>query len=232
MVADIDRDLILEVLIGDIDGTIYCIEAGACQVGQVDWPMFRGNVNQTGFYRPYGKAGVALSPDIPDTPEPWVKEVEPGEVMEYHLNVKNTGLGAMSVDTITVDVNPPSPPGSGWSASIGEGLDTDAHGARYAELEPGEGKSFVVRVSVPDEAPVGDIAIFTVNATSTIDPGVRDSIQLVARLNYSFGIGLEFTEPALLTDEPEHPYNDEKWALITPGEEYTAVARLRNLGYL
>lgn len=51
VVADIDKDNNLEVVIGDRDGTIFCLNAGGTPVpGQSDWPMFQHDVMNTGMY--------------------------------------------------------------------------------------------------------------------------------------------------------------------------------------
>jgi outer membrane protein assembly factor BamB len=51
VVADIDNDKELEVVVGDIDGTVWCLSAGAIKLkGQTDWPMFQHDSQNTGFF--------------------------------------------------------------------------------------------------------------------------------------------------------------------------------------
>lgn len=53
VVADLDNDGQMEVIIGDTDGVIHCISAGGTSAtGQSDWPKFRFDLNNTGFYGP------------------------------------------------------------------------------------------------------------------------------------------------------------------------------------
>jgi hypothetical protein len=49
VVADIDNDKNLEVLIGDRDGVLWCLNAGPSNItGQIDWPMFQYDGKNTG----------------------------------------------------------------------------------------------------------------------------------------------------------------------------------------
>ncbi len=49
VVADIDNDKELEVIVGDRDGTVWCLTAGSTGiVGQMDWPMFQHDAENTG----------------------------------------------------------------------------------------------------------------------------------------------------------------------------------------
>jgi outer membrane protein assembly factor BamB len=53
VVADIDKDGELEVVIGDTGGTVWCISAGGTSVrGQQDWTMFHADLNNSGKYDP------------------------------------------------------------------------------------------------------------------------------------------------------------------------------------
>ncbi len=49
VVADIDNDMNLEVVVGDKDGNVWCLNAGPTNLtGQSDWPMFQHDVQNTG----------------------------------------------------------------------------------------------------------------------------------------------------------------------------------------
>jgi hypothetical protein len=51
VVADIDNDSKLEVIIGDKDGIVWCLNAGSTFApGQRDWPMFQHDSQNTGVY--------------------------------------------------------------------------------------------------------------------------------------------------------------------------------------
>jgi hypothetical protein len=63
VVADIDKDGELEVIIGDTEGTVWCISAGGtASRGQQDWTMFHYDVNNSGFYDPRVSYAVNVKP--------------------------------------------------------------------------------------------------------------------------------------------------------------------------
>jgi hypothetical protein len=66
VVADINDDGQLEVVIGDTAGSIHCISAGGTSVGsQSDWPKFRFDLNNTGFYKPEVFLPHIITPNDP-----------------------------------------------------------------------------------------------------------------------------------------------------------------------
>ncbi|MHC4752986.1 MAG: hypothetical protein ACYTFW_24360, partial [Planctomycetota bacterium] len=112
VVGDIDRDGALEILIGDTGGTLYCINAGgSCVPGQVDWPMFHGNLNKTGLYNPGTSYGVKVDRGTmliggKPAPEDLSKSVRPGQTVTYNLTVQNIGSSKTfsEVDTFWLNV--------------------------------------------------------------------------------------------------------------------------------
>jgi type II secretory pathway pseudopilin PulG len=51
VVADINNDNKLEVIIGDMDGVVWCLNAGNVTIpGQCDWPMFQHDITNSGVY--------------------------------------------------------------------------------------------------------------------------------------------------------------------------------------
>jgi hypothetical protein len=51
VIADIDNDKKLEVIIGDKDGVVWCLNAGNVTIpGQSDWPMFQHDITNSGVY--------------------------------------------------------------------------------------------------------------------------------------------------------------------------------------
>jgi uncharacterized membrane protein len=113
VVGDIDRDGSLEVLIGDTGGKLYCINAGGgCVPGQVDWPMFHGDLNKTGVYSPGTSYGVKVDRGLMNMggmvgPEDLSKSVRPGQTVSYNVTVQNIGASKTftDVDTFWLDMN-------------------------------------------------------------------------------------------------------------------------------
>jgi hypothetical protein len=56
VVGDIDNDKNLEVIVGDKDGNVWCLNAGPANLtGQIDWPMFQHDVQNTGVIQTHSK---------------------------------------------------------------------------------------------------------------------------------------------------------------------------------
>jgi outer membrane protein assembly factor BamB len=70
VVADINNDGQLEVVIGDTAGKVYCISAGgSCIPGQSDWPQFHRDTNNSGFYEQKAALPHITTPDVTSTLE-------------------------------------------------------------------------------------------------------------------------------------------------------------------
>jgi outer membrane protein assembly factor BamB len=105
VVADIDNDGMLEVVIGDTAGNIHCISAGGTSgIGQVDWPMFHRDANNSGFYEEYDD--LVLSPQL-DTED--VIDANEDELYYVDYNVtqvdQSLALWTLSTDADFLDID-------------------------------------------------------------------------------------------------------------------------------
>ncbi|MCU0799711.1 MAG: hypothetical protein MUC62_08580 [Candidatus Thermoplasmatota archaeon] len=128
VIADIDLDKQLEVLIGDSNGTLYCISAGGRSLnGQVDWPEFHNDHNRTGFYYPPTILEPQLDFEISflklpstDPLDPFIgykwDMVLPGSENKYEIMVQNKGC---LNDSYNISLSEPME-GSGWNWSFNE----------------------------------------------------------------------------------------------------------------
>jgi len=233
VVADINGDSMLEVIVGDKGGKVYCIAAGGRSSRyQVDWPMFHYDENKTGFYDPNVAYGVSLTPKIREDnnlPEAMVKYVEPGKSIIYNISIMNTGsaAGAASEDTYTVSFDDIP---EGWDAAFVSGYhDMLPDGSVTFTLEVHQFDNFTIDVFAPNDGDIGEFARINITATSSNDPAIADMIQTTTFLLINLDFKVEYIDPTRVSDVTS-PYNGEKFAEINPGGTYLATIRIQNLG--
>ncbi|MEA3558596.1 MAG: PQQ-binding-like beta-propeller repeat protein, partial [Candidatus Thermoplasmatota archaeon] len=107
VIADIDLDGQLEVVVGDTSGNVYCISTCgfACR-GTMDWPTFQGNHNRTGVYSVYITYGVDIYPSV-QGPGSRVRSISPLGTIIINLTIENIGKGisVLNRDKIFVKID-------------------------------------------------------------------------------------------------------------------------------
>ncbi len=234
VVADIDLDGVLEVVIGDSKGNIYCISAGGgVPIGRIDWPTFHGNANRTGFYCPQNDMGIDIRPrpEGNRTSAPISCILSPGEEVTFDLTVHNGESDLFKVDRhiINVTIQDRSVP-EGWSAW----LDTPPEGAAedppYVRLRSGEEIDITLHVKAPRVGRMIRMARVNVTCTSTIDSWVRDMITLTALMEIDMELELYFA--ILASTDPLDPFHGTKWVSMLPGTVQDISVTVRNVGDL
>lgn len=121
--------------------------------------------------KPYDDADSATQP----TPlERQDHELAPGGTTTFLVLARNDGR---SHDNLTLRVDLRSAqPAFGWQARVHGPRLT---GANLLPVAPGAEELFLVTISAPAEAQAGQSAVFTVTATSTIDPQVKSNLYAV-----------------------------------------------------
>jgi len=179
VVGDIDLDGMLEVVIGDQEGHVYCISAGGRSVkGNADWPEFHYDLNRTGFYNPQTSYGVDIYPTTDENgrPETLVKTVKPGTQVKYNLTVENTGKGIseLNKDLIYVKIEPDSIP-EGWSAHLQNPPDRGNPNPNYVKLASEGTADITLTVYAPWEGEIGEMARINISVNSSSDEWAEDS---------------------------------------------------------
>ena len=235
VVADIDLDGQLEVVIGDTEGNVYCIAAGGRSVrGQADWPEFHNDLNRTGFYNPQTSYGVDLymrRDPVSGIAEPAVKSVQPGQFVTYNITCENTGKGIseMNRDKIHVRLDPNSVP-EGWRAW----LETPQHGGNenpeYVMLASQETANLVLHVFAPWEGEIGEMARINITANSTLDQWASDRLTTLTILDLFVDFDLNFLKQR--DQDPLSVLFNKKWDKINPGTEQVYTISILNKGNL
>ena len=253
VVADIDNDKMLEVLIGDIGGWLYCIDAGGtCVPGQKDWWKFHGDLNNTGFYNPGTTYGVDLAKGDRLTMDGWKpeileKSVKPGESVQYNLTVTNVGTSRVAsgkdsfffntsmiiyqggkevVHPITLE-----PDAKGWSYEI-TGDDIQIHntfGLQYVILESMATTNVTLTVNGPWEGEISEFAQIMVEANSGQDEWARDSLTTTTNLEIFLDFALEWDVDPWMEDSSDPRYG-QKYIEISPAATEKVKVLLRNKG--
>ncbi len=252
VVGDIDYDGQLEVLIGDNGGTLYCISAGGkCIPGQVDWPKFHNDLNNTGFYDPAATYGVDIKPRVfvdPETNEPHYeilkKSVRPGESVTYNLTVTNIGKSKTfdKADTfwlqktslvyiggiLKVNDEWPEPiltgddlKWSGGSAGVGK---------PYVVLKSFESANVTLEITAPWTGDLGEVIKVQVETNSSTDIWSRDSIGTTTSLEIFVDFDLAIKKESVLDTESE--LYGQKVIKINPGDRANVVVGIMNKGNL
>jgi uncharacterized membrane protein len=234
VVGDIDLDGMLEVVIGDAEGHVYCIAAGGRAVkGQEDWPEFHCNLNRTGFYNPQTSYGVDIYPktDEKGRPETLVKSIDPGSFITFNLTVENTGKGISQInrDKIFVKIDPESIP-EGWAAW----LDTPEHRGNdnpdYVMLASQETAHVMLKVWSPWEGEIGEMARINITANSSSDEWAEDTATTLSVLDLFVDFELFYLKA--IDQDPLSPLVNKKWDKINPGAEGLYTISINNKGNL
>ena len=106
VVADIDNDKNLEVIIGDSDGIVWCLNAGSVEsTGQVDWPMFQHNEQNTGVFPPRIKS-FNISMELLNGDSPGERDCY-SQYKPYNFRVKvNDGMGYKDLQEVILKFDP------------------------------------------------------------------------------------------------------------------------------
>ncbi len=234
VVADIDLDGQLEVVIGDQEGHVWCISAGGRAVtGQVDWPEFHYDLNRTGFYNPQTSYGVDLYPKTgPDgRSELLVRSIQPGETITYNLTIENTGKGIseMNKDKIMVELDQDSVP-VGWSAKLTLPKDQGIENPNYVMLASEQTAPVELKVTAPWEGDIGEMARINISANSTTDQWARDSATTLSILDLFVDFEMIYLKQASV--DALDPLVGKKWDKINPGADQYYTVSILNKGNL
>ncbi|WP_455392150.1 CARDB domain-containing protein [[Eubacterium] cellulosolvens] len=252
VVGDINYDGQLEVLIGDKGGTLYCISAGGkCVPGQVDWPKFHGDLNNTGFYNPGTSYGVTVEPQIVTDPvtgqrirEELRKSVKPGEEVTYNLTLTNIGTSKTfaEADTFWIHVNQLVYKGgvvqedNEWPAPqiTGESLQWSGHtegiGDPYVVLMSFQQTNITLTVPAPWSGDLSEFTQIEVEANSSMDPWARDSVQTTTSLEIFLDFELDILKEPV--QDPDNELFGQKVIKINPSDRANIEVNLKNTGNL
>jgi len=234
VVADIDLDGMLEVVIGDQEGHVYCIAGGGRAVkGQNDWPEFHCNLNRTGFFNPQTSYGVDIYPKVDENgrSETLVKQVKPGTKVLYNLTVENTGKGISEInrDRIFVKIDPESVP-QDWRAWLDTPEDKGNDNPDYVRLASQETADVTLYVWAPWEGEIGEMARINITVNSSSDEWAEDTATTLSVLDLYVEFDLFYLKQ--VDTDPLSPLNGKKWDKINPGAEGLYTISLLNKGNL
>ncbi|MGA1866486.1 MAG: CARDB domain-containing protein [Thermoplasmatota archaeon] len=234
VVADIDLDGMLEVIIGDQEGHVYCIAAGGRSVkGQEDWTEFHCNLNRTGFYNPQTSYGVDIYPKLDEfgRPDTMVKSIQPGSFVQFNLTVENTGKGIteMNRDKIYVKIQQESVPDY-WSAWLDTPPDKGNDNPDYVRLASQETAHVTLWVYAPWEGDIGEMARINVTANSSSDEWSEDTATTLSVLNLFVDFELFYLKA--VDQDPLSELVGRKWDKINPGDDQIYTISIRNKGNL
>ncbi len=233
VVADIDLDGELEVIIGDSEGTVWCFSAGGRSlVGQKDWVTSCGNDNRTGQYTLTKWYGVNLHPKIglDGWDESLVRSIKPSETIVFNLTVENTGYGINedSKDKIVVLLDQVSIP-AGWSARLTLPQDQGISNPDHVWLASGEMAPIRLEVTAPLVADFGEMVRINITAESTGDPMARDRCTCLAVWDPFVDFELSYLQQPSV--DPLDPKMGDKWKTVDPGTSIDLALSIRNKGY-
>jgi len=234
VVADIDLDGQLEVVIGDQEGHVHCISAGGRSVtGQADWTEFHCDLNRTGFYNPQTSYGVDLYPRTYEDgrSESLVKSIQPGQTIIYNMTVENTGKGITEVnkDKINVKLDPNSVP-KGWKATLKLPEYQGIPNPDFVMLASEETAPVELKVTAPWEGDIGEMARINVTANSTTDKWASDTATTLSILDLFVDFELSYLKQPSV--DPLDPLVGKKWDKINPGGEVIYTVSILNKGNL
>jgi len=235
VVADIDKDGMLEVVIGDNGGRVYCISAGGSSSrGQRDWTMFHSDLNNSGLYKQLIKYGVTIKSardpvtGLIDSRE---KFASPGQMITYNLSVMNDGLGTgledfdiMYLSTyISSSTNNP-----GWKYTLGGNDIRTQDGLKYVKLRMQEETVIHLNVTAPFSAELGDYISINVLVNSSKALDAWSSITTLTHIGIKIDFNLGFNW--LRESDPLSPYYGKKIDYLLPEEEKIYTVVVQNTG--
>jgi uncharacterized membrane protein/outer membrane protein assembly factor BamB len=250
VVADIDYDGQLEVVIGDTAGNLYCISAGGTSVpGQIDWPMFHGDVNKTGLYNPGVSYGVKVEPQVIQTPEGPRKEVlkksvKPGDSVTYNCTVTNVGTSKTfaEADTFWFRTNQfvykggevqeehewPVPQLTGedleWSGGQ-EGI-----GNPYVVLNSFEKTNVTLTIAAPWSGDLSEFTQVELEANSSQDVFARDSVRTTTSLEIFLDFDIDIQKEPV--QDKESDLYGQKVIKVNPSDKSGIEVMVSNTGNL
>ncbi|UCH89504.1 MAG: PQQ-binding-like beta-propeller repeat protein, partial [Thermoplasmata archaeon] len=236
VVADIDKDCTLEVIIGDTVGNVWCISAGGTGGrGQQDWTMFHADLNNSGLYDPriFYDIDIESARDpvtgLIDSREKWV---EPGQMITYNLSIINKGHSHKDdVDIIYITTYIPKSNytmNSGWYYTLEGDAIQEQDGMKYVKLAMQEDTLIQLKVTAPWEGEVIDYIDIIVKVNSSKNPDSMDSIITTSHLRIICDFELEFDW--LLETDPESPFYNKKFDEIFPSEQRIYTITIENIG--
>ncbi|UCH89063.1 MAG: hypothetical protein JSV49_12660 [Thermoplasmata archaeon] len=237
VVADIDKDGMLEVVIGDTVGNIWCISAGGTSSrGQRDWTMFHYDVNNSGFYDPRVSYSVDIksardpSTGVIDSREKWV---EPGQMVTYNLSIINdgSGLSQEDYDNIYIDVYVPKSNytlNPGWYYTLDGNAVQEHDNLQFVRLPMQESTTVQLNVTAPWSGDMGDYIDIVVKVNSSMDNNAMASTITTTHLQIKIDFNLEFNW--LPETDPQSPFYNKKLDEIMPGEQRTYTITIQNIG--
>jgi uncharacterized membrane protein len=235
VVADIDKDGQLEVIIGDTEGTLWCISAGGtASRGQRDWTMFHYDLNNSGFYDPRVTYAVDIKPardptsQVVDSRE---KFVEPGEMVTFNLSVINDGRGLSQEDFDNIYIETyitSNLTNTGWKYTLKGDAISEHDGLKFVKLPMQEATTIQLNVTAPWAGDMGDFISIVVKVNSSMDDNSFSSITTITHLQIKIDFNLEFSW--LPESDPQSPYFNKKIDEIMPGEERTYTINVQNIG--
>jgi uncharacterized membrane protein len=252
VVGDLDCDGQLEVLIGDDCGTLYCINAGGkCVPGQLDWPKFRGDLNNTGFYKPLYSThyGVLVDRGLQNIegqwgPEKLQKVAKPGQTISYNITVQNTGIlhNLTSVDTFWISLEQSVYKFDNliedheWLTPIltGEDLKWDNPKGGDGKLRPfvilksREMTNLTLYVTAPWTSELSEFCRVSVIAQSANGTFARDSILTETLLDISLDFQMEILKEPV--QDKDSDYYGLKIIKINPSDKATIELKVKNTG--
>jgi uncharacterized membrane protein/outer membrane protein assembly factor BamB len=250
VVGDINYDGQLEVLIGDMDGTLYCISAGGkCVPGQVDWPMFHGDLNSSGYYNPGTSYGVRVEPQVIKEDgvsyrEDLSKSVKPGEEVTYNITITNIGTSKSfsEPDTFWLHINQfvyeggvvvPDPE---WPAPqlTGEALKwsggSEGIGEPHVTLQSFQQTNITLTVPAPWSGDLSEFTLVDVEANSSKDPWARDSVLTTTSLEIFLDFEIDIMKDPV--QDTDSPLFGQKVIKINPSDRASVDVSVKNQGNL
>jgi uncharacterized membrane protein/outer membrane protein assembly factor BamB len=249
VVGDLDRDGALEVLIGDTGGMLYCINAGGnCVPGQVDWPMFHGDLNKTGLYSPGTSFGVKVDRGTQfmnnvEGPEDLSKSVKPGDHVSYNLTVQNIGASKTftDVDTFWLNVEQmvykfgdpiqdhewPEPELFGEELRWGYPIGSSAL-KPYVILGSMKRTNLTLNVSAPWSGDLSELCQVEVKAQSENDTFARDSVITRTSLEITLDFDVNILKEPI--KDKEDDFYGQKVIKINPSDKATVEVMVKNTG--
>ncbi|MBN1389590.1 MAG: hypothetical protein JXA22_03000 [Candidatus Thermoplasmatota archaeon] len=233
-VADIDLDGMMEVVIGDSEGHVYCISAGGRSlVGQEDWPQFHCNLNRTGFYNPQISYGIDMYPKmgVDGSRDLMVRSAGPNSEVIYNITIENIGSGQTELnrDMIYVRIEGNSVP-EGWSAWLDTPAEKGNDDPDHVRLASQETADLVLHVRTPWEGRIGEMTRINITANSSSDIFARDSITTMTVLDLCVDMDLQWLKEVSM--DPLNPLNGKKWDRVPPGREEVYTFSILNRGSL